>query len=202
VKQFMRVCLRTLTAVSLILFVTILFVWITDGATTTSRELILLPPGGHACALIHFDGHLYAAMFALHMSSNAWHGGFNTDHEWSLGIYCLSVLADNHGIWRHLGGFGSTSFDGRPPYEMFRGASVVMIPTWLPLLILGILPSCTLRRIVARRQRRRAGLCRQCGYDLRATPDRCPECGAVPLAFSGKERGAANDIDRNANRPA
>ncbi len=71
-------------------------------------------------------------------------------------------------------------------YRFITGASgPIQIPIWrvcLPLYFLFIpaiwqMIGYGLRR---RRNRFRVGVCPRCGYDLRASPDRCPECGEVP----------------------
>lgn len=38
------------------------------------------------------------------------------------------------------------------------------------------------RLAIQRRRRKRNGHCLKCGYDLRATPGRCPECGAITVS--------------------
>ena len=47
-----------------------------------------------------------------------------------------------------------------------------------------LLSAATWRRRF-RALRRSKGLCVHCGYDLRATPDRCPECGVPRYAPAG-----------------
>jgi hypothetical protein len=70
------------------------------------------------------------------------------------------------------------------------------IPFWFLLLVTSILPALQWRNSVRRRYRRATGLCPACGYDLRATPDRCPECGrmANTAAASIPSPGGAKDL--------
>ncbi|HEV8605481.1 MAG TPA: hypothetical protein VGQ99_08960 [Tepidisphaeraceae bacterium] len=54
----------------------------------------------------------------------------------------------------------------------------IFVPHWAVVLLTAILPAIALLRFV--RNRGKIGQCRTCGYDLRATPGRCPECGTEP----------------------
>ena len=55
----------------------------------------------------------------------------------------------------------------------------VWFPHW-PLAIIGAIPLIALfLRGSRRRSRIRHGLCGECGYDLRASHERCPECGTA-----------------------
>jgi hypothetical protein len=69
-----------------------------------------------------------------------------------------------------------TSARTQRPYVVTR----VEVPLWAVSLATAVLPAAWLVVRVRDRHRGCAGLCPACGYDLRATPGRCPECGAVP----------------------
>ena len=55
----------------------------------------------------------------------------------------------------------------------------LVVPIWLIAGTMAILPFCWMLRRARLRHRWVRGLCIACGYDLRATRDRCPECGTV-----------------------
>ena len=77
-----------------------------------------------------------------------------------------------------------------PPSRMVFDSTVwhVRVEYWLPAVALGLPPAAWVDRW--RRRRRAAaaaaaGRCGACGYDLRATPGRCPECGAGQAMMVG-----------------
>src|SRR5688500_14975694 len=70
------------------------------------------------------------------------------------------------------------------PHVKLDGRWTIQLPLWFPIVLTAALPAARLVGLARARRARRAGLCPRCGYDLRATPGRCPECG-TPAA--GKE---------------
>ena len=68
----------------------------------------------------------------------------------------------------------------------------IALYAWQAALLTGALPAMQFYRWRRPRsaERIKRGLCSRCGYDLRATPDRCPECGTAVASGTRAEVGA------------
>jgi len=87
-----------------------------------------------------------------------------SERQWSPGAGTLGFAAV--GVDTYGGGTGVRWHEWRAP-------------CWFLLLVTVTPAAWRARRVVSGVRRRRVGLCPACGYDLRATPNRCPECGSA-----------------------
>ncbi len=97
----------------------------------------------------------------------------------------LTLVAD---LWSRVHGFKGFKTNWVPRIQTYRESwndnslalSYVIVPLWIPTAIFGLLfLSCRPLHFHRRRKRKKLGLCVKCGYDLRGSLDRCPECGGA-----------------------
>ena len=90
----------------------------------------------------------------------------------------FSMLDPLKTIWQ---GWVIRYADGRYTAMVWGTADVftqrIAFPHWLLMAVLSVPFLLSFRGPWRRCRRRKLGLCLACGYDLRASPDRCPECG-------------------------
>ena len=109
----------------------------------------------------------------------------------ALGLMVLPARGDVVLTWGGPDGYVGEAVRYGDALYLFRGYGprpgrlLTVVPLGAYAAGAAVLPALCLASVAWRRWRRRhrrvsAGLCGRCGYDLRATPDRCPECGATP----------------------
>jgi hypothetical protein len=92
-----------------------------------------------------------------------------------------SVLPGEIG-WRY--GTGRMGIVWLPSAALFKGRSWILMPVWVPLILVLALTIAAWRRDHRAVTRARLNHCPTCNYDRRGLPvtSPCPECGAVTAA--------------------
>jgi hypothetical protein len=101
------------------------------------------------------------------------------DRTLYLGI--ITPQQDNPEVSRRKWGFAYIHTRASTPAarRIRRIGNVRMVggPLWVFVLMTAVLPAWHVIAAHHARRLSKRGLCASCGYDLRATPERCPECG-------------------------
>lgn len=171
-KRLLRVILRVGTALSLLLFVAIAPLWLRSYWRTTS------------IGVMHGSRNYFLDVSKGEASLVTLWRRWALDSTWRfrLADEVPIVYSDVSFKWRRWGvakrqmTFVMEAGDTRPNLII----DVWTVPCWAVATSCLIAPGLSWRLWRRDAHRKRAGLCRVCGYDLRGTPERCPECGTVP----------------------
>jgi hypothetical protein len=192
VRRFRRILLNVATGVSVVLCAVCLVLWArgawvpaTNADAVMAWKMDVTERGAHQRTLRLWSRegavHLDADSAVFHAPPTGGPGGNWKSSPWrATRVGSESIEAADRG--RDVLGFRLWHTAGRHvpsasvPYGTeSRGVSV---PYWALVWAFAVLPVARFWAARRRAGRRVAGCCAECGYDLRATPARCPECGA------------------------
>ena len=170
-KTRRRRLLNLLTALSLLMCVAFLALWVRShwicdlcdlgirhvGSDNRSTTTLLCSAGGGGLSL-----------FFTHETwpDDSFGGPRVAGTDWTWETEDLAVPIST--LWHFSSFWGSRADHGTKATEFGVG-----FPFWVLVAVFGAAPAV---RLLLRRRHPR-GRCKVCGYDLRATPGRCPECG-------------------------
>jgi hypothetical protein len=188
VRRLPRILLHALTALSLLLGVATAALWARSYWRTDSI-VIGMPgeaewPGDHGPISLTF--HVDSSRGAIVLTRWEEETRARLDEPDPVPPTFRMSAYHSPAPWRVEPGWQTHRWDGHAGFfsgsEYYSGSAAssqlryFALPYWCPVLILTLFASPMLARF---RRRNRPGLCHHCGYDLRATPDRCPECGRI-----------------------
>ncbi|HZN64858.1 MAG TPA: hypothetical protein VFB66_06120 [Tepidisphaeraceae bacterium] len=189
-----RRLLNLLTALSLLLCVAVMVLWVWSywggsfGRNWGRSDGLKVSRGGWCLSLDGGDFSLvqqvirdtfqsedevreYLGFFEADAMPAGFHWSTNPQPYW---IDHITAPPTFQWSWR---GFGILRRSDDTDPARWYSEQYIEFPAWSLSLVTSILPGLWLLRFVRRRRRIRSTLCPSCGYDLRATPDKCPECG-------------------------
>jgi hypothetical protein len=172
--------------ISLTLALAVLILWL---AAINHRGVVISKFGSRGVEIMS-NGRLMSVWFYRgYPSSTPWHwtsGNGSSRHEWGPPDYEYAGESGGGGgaVLELIEFSGYTNYRGRHGANDFQVSwQAYGMPVWAPFVAFAAFPlywcTVTLRRARRTARRRRLGLCEACGYDLRGSADRCPECGTT-----------------------
>jgi hypothetical protein len=145
------------------------------------RTLFVFADNGRAISLTSWDGQIHILVTTMHAGPQ---------RSWSLDWVAIRRdndpdppahlrLVENLSPMQMEHDFGWARYQAGDLMLSTASGALLTTPHWMWLALALLVPAVRVTRTVVGRRRFAEGHCQVCGYDLRATPDRCPECGTA-----------------------